>query len=49
MPILQQPEAYVGQAATLFGPDGGVANDGTRAFLTTFMAKFATWIEEILD
>jgi chromate reductase len=45
MPALQQPEAYIGGAASLFGEDGAVTNDGTRAFLTGFMAAFADWIE----
>ena len=44
MPILQQPEAYVGNAGNLFGEDGGLAQDATREFLKTFMAAFASWI-----
>jgi chromate reductase len=47
MPVLQQPEAYVGGAATLFAEDGSIANDGTRKFLTGLMAAFAAWIETI--
>jgi chromate reductase, NAD(P)H dehydrogenase (quinone) len=45
MPVLQQPEAYIGGAATLFAEDGTIANDGTRKFLTGLMAAFAAWIE----
>jgi chromate reductase len=45
MPALQQPEAYIGGAATLFAEDGSIANDGTRKFLTGLMAAFAAWIE----
>jgi chromate reductase len=45
MPVLQQPEAYIGGAATLFGEDGQIASDGTRKFLTGLMAAFADWIE----
>jgi chromate reductase len=45
MPVLQQPEAYVGGAATLFAEDGSIASDGTRKFLTGLMAAFAAWIE----
>jgi len=45
MPVLQQPEAYVGGAATLFAEDGSIASDGTRKFLTGFMAAFAALIE----
>jgi chromate reductase len=45
MPVLQQPEAYVGGAAGLFSDDDSIANEGTAKFLTGFMSTFATWIE----
>jgi chromate reductase len=45
MPILQQPEAYVGNVATLFGPDGDFVNDGTRTFFKSFIDAFAALIE----
>jgi len=45
MPALQQPEAYIGGAATLFDENGAVANESTRQFLRTFMSAFANWIE----
>lgn len=48
MPILQQPEAYIGGAATLFDDAGGIANEGTRKFLTGFMARFDDLIETAL-
>jgi chromate reductase len=44
MPVLQQPEAYVGNAATLFREDGTLANADTRAFFAKFMNAFASWI-----
>lgn len=44
MPVLQQPEAYIGNADTLF-EDGKLANDSTREFFRTFMNAFACWIE----
>jgi chromate reductase len=44
MPALQQPEAYVGNVAKLFGPDGKLASDETRDFLAKFMETFAAWI-----
>jgi chromate reductase len=44
MPVLQQPEAYVGNAATLFLADGGLATKETREFFTTFVTAFASWI-----
>lgn len=48
MPILQQPEAYIGQAAGLFDDQGQVAKEDTRKFLQTFMSRFAAWIEKNL-
>lgn len=48
MPILQQPEAYIGGAAALFDDAGAIANDGTRKFLTGFMARFEALIEAVL-
>ena len=45
VPVLQQPEAYIGGAGTLFDDAGNATNDGTRAFLTKFMASFGAWIE----
>jgi chromate reductase len=45
MPVLQQPEAYVAGAGSLFDPSGGIAADGTRAFFSTFIEAFAAWIE----
>jgi chromate reductase len=47
MPVLQQPEAYIGHANTLFTADGEVTDDGTRKFLTGFMTAFAGLIEQV--
>ena len=44
MPTLQQPEAYVSNAAALFDPQGNLVNEKTREFLRGFMAAFAGWI-----
>lgn len=45
MPVLQQPEAYVGGAGSLFGADGAIAAEGTRTFFASFINAFAGWIE----
>ena len=45
MPTLQQPEAYIGGVAKLVDEQGNITNDGTREFLTAFMAAFARWID----
>jgi chromate reductase len=44
MPVLQQPEAYVGNAANLFDENGGVKNEGTETFLRSFADAFAAWV-----
>jgi chromate reductase len=44
VPAMQQPEAYLGQADKLFGPDGKLNNESTRKFLKDFMMAFAAWI-----
>ena len=45
VPMLQQPEAYIGSAANLFDDKGNLTNATTREFLGKFMQAFATWIE----
>lgn len=49
VPVMQQPEAYVGGAANLIGEDGSLLNDATREFFRNFITSFAEWIERILD
>ena len=39
MPVLQQPEAYIGNITKVLDEP-----DGSRAFLTGIMAAFADWI-----
>jgi chromate reductase len=48
MPVMQQPEAYLGGAGGYFDEKGGIKVEGTRTFLTTFLAAFASWVERIL-
>ena len=45
MPALQQPEAYISNAATLFDAGGALINDRTREFLAKYMQAFAAWVE----
>jgi len=44
VPAMQQPEAYIGGADKLFGPDGKLTNATTREFLQKFMQAFADWV-----
>jgi chromate reductase len=45
VPVLQQPEAYLGGVDKLFDERGGLANESTRGFLLKFLTAFAAWIE----
>jgi len=45
MPVLQQPEAYIGGAVQLFNDQGELVNESTREFMGKFLAAFAQWIE----
>jgi len=47
MPVLQQPEAYIGGVAKLVDASGALVNDDTRAFLRKFMQAFAAWIRKV--
>lgn len=44
VPTLQQPEAYIGNVASLLDDDGKLTKEDTRKFLGGFMEKFAAWI-----
>ncbi len=44
IPVMQQPEAYIGNAAALFDDRGVLTNERTGEFLQKFMDAFATWI-----
>jgi chromate reductase len=45
VPVMQQPEAYVGGADKLFDADGKLTVQSTRDFMTKFLQSFAQWIE----
>jgi chromate reductase len=47
MPTLQQPEAYIGHAASLFDADGKLVKPETREFVGKFMNAYAAWVEKI--
>jgi chromate reductase len=44
VPIMQQPEAYIGGAARLYDEEGRLTNDTTREFLRKFMMDFDAWV-----
>lgn len=45
MPTLPQPEAYIGQAASLVNDQGEFAKLETKEFLGKFLATFDDWID----
>lgn len=48
IPLMQQPEAYLGNAGGFFADDGSLKADSTRKLLERFMTAYADWIEKIL-
>ena len=47
MPVMQQPEAYIGGAGEMFDKDGKLKNEETRRFLEKFVAAFADWVASL--
>ena len=45
VPMMQQPEAYVGGAANLFDDQGALTNENTRKFFENFITAFSAWIK----
>jgi chromate reductase len=45
VPMMQQPEAYIGGAANFFDAGGKLTSESTRDLLTKFGHAFAAWIE----
>ena len=44
VPVLQQPEAYLGGVDKLLDAQGGIANPATQDFLAKFAQAFERWI-----
>lgn len=44
IPIMQQPEAYVGHAGELFNEQGAVIKEETTKFLQKFIDAYAEWV-----
>jgi chromate reductase len=45
VPLLQQPEAYIGGAAKLFDDSGKLVNEGTQQILQKFATAYAHWVD----
>ncbi len=48
MPAMQQPEAYISNAAKLYDGDA-LKDESTKAFLQKFIDAFASWVERHAD
>ncbi|NQS71519.1 MAG: NAD(P)H-dependent oxidoreductase [Desulfobulbaceae bacterium] len=46
VPVMQQPEAYLGNAPTLFDENGQLTKADTKEFLASFMQAFAAWSDK---
>jgi chromate reductase, NAD(P)H dehydrogenase (quinone) len=44
IPAMQQPEAYIGNAAGLFDDKGNFVNDSIMTFARSYMDAFAAWV-----
>ena len=45
MPVLQQPEAYIGQADKLVDAGGQILKPESKEFFEKIMSAFAVWVE----
>ena len=48
IPMMQQPEAYLSNAADLFDEAGAVRDEKVARFLRNFIKVYADWVEKIL-
>ena len=49
IPVMQQPEAYISDAANLFGSNDEFKHEDTREFFSKYMAAYARWVETIVN
>jgi chromate reductase len=47
IPAMQQPEAYIGNAAALLDESGKIQNEKTRAFLASVMDAYLEWVKTL--
>lgn len=46
VPVLQQPEVYIGGAEKIFDTHGSIDSESTRTFLQGFLRALAVWIDK---
>lgn len=47
IPMLQQPEAYIGHAGDLFNDKNELTNPKTKEFLQKFINAYADWVKKL--
>ena len=47
MPVMQQPEAYIGKAQDLFDKDGKLTNEDTGKFFDKIMDTYSNWVKKL--
>src|SRR5437868_5737375 len=47
VPVMQQPEAYIGEASKLFDNNGDLANESTRDFVAKFLQAYSAWVNKV--
>ncbi|NTV89728.1 MAG: ACP phosphodiesterase, partial [Clostridiales bacterium] len=46
MPTMAQPEAYIGNAASLFDEEGRMTAEKTAEFLKKYLEAFEIWVKK---
>jgi chromate reductase len=49
MPVMQQPEAYIGDAAKLFDAKNELTNESTKVFLSKFLETYSKWVLKFVE
>ena len=47
MPVMQQPEAYIGKAQDLFDKNGKLTNEDTGKFFDKIMDTYSNWVKKL--
>lgn len=47
VPMLQQPEAYIGNVTDILDDEGNITNERSKKFLKSYMDAFAKWVKTI--
>jgi chromate reductase len=49
VPTLNQPEAFIQIGEGFFDALGGIANPNSKKFLQTWIDRYATWLEQMIE